>query len=302
MYAYKADFAIYNAEQLEEYDKEKAEEKKIKGRIIENTEYFKKRSRGLAVATLAGIIVYGAPLFLGTTAGLYMAKDDQYKPYITINGTEEQTTSFSKLKFVDKDINLEDTTRRYVIVFKNKDNGKVEIKVYDYTDSSISNTQLKTIDLDDERVIYCDTFKANSHKVKNSEDYFAGIYTGEDHRDIAMISFKTSKPLYVLESFFMIPLMCLGFEALMAVLNILLGGLLFFTDIYEEIEDLFHDVKKYYNANKRDKAELKRILEKVKSLESTIKLHDIQQEKLKAIEERNRVDEELESLHPMNRH
>ena len=100
----------------------------------------------------------------------------------------------------------------------------------------------------------------------------------------------------------MIPLMCLGFEALMAVLNILLGGLLFFTDIYEEIEDLFHDVKKYYNANKRDKAELKRILEKVKSLESTIKLHDIQQEKLKAIEERNRVDEELESLHPMNRH
>ena len=302
MYAYKADFAIYNAEQLEEYDKEKAEEKKIKGRIIENTEYFKKRSRRLAVATLAGIIVYGAPLFLGTKAGLYMSKDDQYKPYITINGTEEQTTSFSKLKFVDKDINLEDTTRRYVTVFKNKDNGKVEIKVYDYTDSSISNTQLKTIDLDDERVIYCDTFEANSRKVKNSEDYFAGIYTGEDHRDIAMISFKTSKPLYVLESFFMIPFMCYGFEVIMVILNVLLGEFFDFPLIYEEIEYLFHDVKKYYNENKRDKAELKRILEKVKSLESTIKLHDIQQEKLKAIEERNRVDEELESLHPMNRH
>ena len=94
-----------------------------------------------------------------------------------------------------------DTERRYVTVFSDTVDDVANIKLYDYTDSNITDEELKTIELDDKYLVLDQNINVstlegvkNDSYVRNGvkegmiiEDF--GVYTGNAHRDVARVKY-----------------------------------------------------------------------------------------------------------------
>ena len=101
---------------------------------------------------------------------------------------------------VEKDTYLEkfskytEEEKRYVTVFSEIDNEEyVEVKVYDYTISKYTDEELKTMDLDQSRIVYSDKIK-----LYDAKKTVLGDYDDHAHRDIARIKYDFSKGIYII--------------------------------------------------------------------------------------------------------
>ena len=146
------------------------------------------------IKKLVAKIVLITTLTVGTVtlipAMIYSEKDkNPYKKTVEINIDDEITNKDIKQFPILRDTILKEyynTTRKYVTVFGNTIGEKVQVKVYDYTDTNYTDEELKTIELDEHKIIFDDNVYVD--RAKASEVY--GKYTGKAHRDVSSVKFN----------------------------------------------------------------------------------------------------------------
>lgn len=87
-----------------------------------------------------------------------------------------------------------DTERRFVTVFSDTVDDNVNIRVYDYTDSALSDESLKNVALDESRLFLMQEINIKTYfgyELKPG-DYIKdlGIYTGKSHIDISRVKYE----------------------------------------------------------------------------------------------------------------
>ena len=152
----------------------------------------------IAFYTMLAIPTYLGPLAACIGLGYTFGKAIATHPYVSVNDTEplniaglqDSTHLDFKAAFPDDYMTR---TLQFITEFSETKNKKVVVKVYDYTDVDISQRELDSIELDEGRLIYLNTFSDK----QLSGDYISdktvlGKYSGKAHRDLSTLKYKVS--------------------------------------------------------------------------------------------------------------
>ena len=200
----------YKAEiSLGEFDKTVNENtneiKRIKGEIVKNNKHIKKLRASNAITfslvTVSLVVgLFGGIKFCKKWGWYKNRKEEENNAYIytetqkgmvSYDGAPDYSYFWSKNTHLEQE-SMFGTSRRYVTVFGDTtESGKVNVKVYDYTDVDLTDEELKTIELDSNKIIYEEFVKIESLRRVNSVSlgHVYGVYTGSAHRDVTHVSY-----------------------------------------------------------------------------------------------------------------
>ena len=236
------------------------------------------------------------PIYNSVRLAIKAHRNKLYKPNITMEGENEATTyNAGELEFISGDeaqdtFNSKENQKRFITVFNTKPENKVEVKVYDYTDSDMTDEELKKVTLDDEKLVYHRTFDNVSDEIQNSTENFASKFTGNSSRNVSTISFSMERSDKISNSFQL-------YLCMIVIVNQIMSWTIkkdsFTTAL---INSVCKDFKKLIESMKNQKGyneKLGTLQSELASLERQAKLDTLQDERLRAIAERNSVEEEL---------
>lgn len=185
------------------------------------------------------------------------------------------------------------TERKFVTVFGDTNDGMVEVKVYDYTGTNLSNDELKTIELDNSKIIYSEALQTEKFKddSKNGLKRVYGVYTGESHRDISTVNFSVTKDNDAVTNV-LLYMLSLYISTLITAIPAAgsIGILMETTDV----KGLYKDIKKLKEKRKPTLEEYEEVLNKIKKLQEQIDL----EKKKKEVIGNTTVEKELEEHKP----
>lgn len=172
------------------------EEKELKGKLTcYNTKILKNR---LKFYSMIGALI--AIPIVGYGVGNIISKPRKIVENITCETSfpvEEIKNSASSDddRYIDYNVlsDFVNSKRKFVTVFGDTNSkGHVEVKIYDYTDTDLSNEELKTIELDDSKIIYLSSVDSSVliNENKKGIEHLFGVYTGVAHRDISSVDFS----------------------------------------------------------------------------------------------------------------
>ena len=198
IYAFKGNITVSDISK--EIIKKKEEKAKIEGEVIVNKKAirgkkFKRACQGLIFTSYIGLslLVSGFLGFKGSKA-LIKGSNDLHEVHSVINDSKEVSMTVEKDTYLEKFSKYTEEEKRYVTVFSEIDNEEyVEVKVYDYTISKYTDEELKTMDLDQSRIVYSDKIK-----LYDAKKTVLGDYDDHAHRDIARIKYDFSKGIYII--------------------------------------------------------------------------------------------------------
>ncbi len=202
--------------------------------------------------------------------------NNPYTKTVTINIDDNETTKDVDDLLLYKTILKEyyNTTRKYVTVFGDAIDDKVNIKVYDYTNTNYTDEYLKELKLDENNLIFDETI---SEEEAYRVDLY-GKYTGETHRDVASVKFNKveNHPLD---------------EALIAFLfifGIVLAIVLIFCymdePLMKKLENIIVDIKEEKKSVEDLTQELLKLVEEAEAIEAKYSVNN------------TTVEEELENI------
>ena len=285
--------------------------KKVKGDIRTLNKKKIKAMSKLVMFTTIGVAVALAPMTAIMVPSYKLGKKGAKKNSSTKilidtpNGVKETHSTFYEPEFsyLFEDV-FRNTTRRYVTVFGDPigeevnergefEGKKVKVKVYDYTDSDISDEELKTITLDEDKLIYdsLDSVAFLERHNQNGENLY-GIYTGEAHRDVSIVDFHGEDTCELAVALFMGMLLAVVVEPL-TLLGFGEEGLI---DKY--IDKMKQILRDYNNSN----VTKQKLVEELEKLINEVKVLKEKQEAYNKIQETKKelynVDKELDNMKP----
>ena len=193
IYIYKNRDNIMLGDFNAEITKKKIEISGVRGDVTSNKEKLKSIGKKIALYTTLYI-----GIFIGsTTLGSFVGKSIVEKEATLISNVKVTTDFEDKTHTKNLDVqdvilrtkmlsSYLDKERKYVTVFGDTVNDEFNVKVYDYTDTNLTDEELRTIELDSNNLIYDSIHKAEDLHEKES---LYGVYTGEAHRDISTVNF-----------------------------------------------------------------------------------------------------------------
>ena len=219
----------------------------------------KKMCAKIAFWAVISIPVYLAPLFGITKLTKHIATKKEYAAEIITEDGEARRADYWDLYFSSSlPTDYKKQKLQYITEFGETVDNKVCIKVYNYTGLEVNEETIDNIELDIDRLVYCNYFEASSNTPLWLNGYL-GTYTGEAHRNFATIE----KHLYVTEdkvSFW-------GFTILFSVITYLIfGGILgalHSSDIHVLLDGVFNLVRQRARMV-QTKEEAEREIEKLK--------------------------------------
>lgn len=269
----------------------------IKESMIENKKKGRKALATAALCTTLTAVVVVWPVFSTLHKFVKYKQNKLYKPNITMDGqTEGKDYSAGSLEFVTGEEaremynNGKSNEKRFVTEFNTRPDNKVEVKIYDYTDSDMSDDELKGANLDEEKLVYHRTLDKTSEEITSSAENFAGQFTGDSSRSVSKIKFGLS-----------------GFDDVTSYLSstliwfiIINAWTCYFLNCKPVPSKLINAVIKDFNKtissienNGMFKEQLGKLKEEAKALEDQAKIESLYEERLKAIAERDQIDSEL---------
>lgn len=265
------------------------EKKELVEDIALNEKKMKKLKRKISLYNVATYLYMMGVGILLVHGMFLLAKKDKSKVTINNEKTIEHNKSFifmhdvrasegdKWLKDLIKENAKKDVIRSYITEFGEVDaDGKVNVKVYDYTGVEVSMDEIDTMVLDEERLVVNKTYGRSSYY----KDYF-GEDTGKAHRDFSTIDFKTGYSTFTNILKFMI-IFLYNFEVFASI---------------EEEKQKNEKYKEYLEIEKLTKDDTKRleeILLKIKALQEK----DLIATKLDTIRE-DTIDKKLEENKPI---
>ena len=233
--AHKADISVGGFQTL--LNEKTNEYNKIMNNIVVNNKAIKKlKKQKFIIGNLAYMC-----LAVGIFGGIKVCKhfgwydddiDKKYSIKVTTESYDEQAfavTDASTTQIVEEH-SYWDTTRRYVTEFGDlTENGNVLVRIYDYTDSPITDEELKTVELDERKLVYNNYVDYSSVKnEKNSIKCLFGVCNGVAHRDISHVDFietikKVPKDIFAKIVISLIPSIICMFPSIV-VSSILVGA------------------------------------------------------------------------------
>ena len=193
IYVYKNKDNIMLGEFTEEINKKKIEIAGVKGDVTSNKEKLKSIGKKIALYTTLYVGIFIGSTTLGSFVGKsIMEKEATLISNVKVTTDFEDKTHTKNLDIYDVILRTKmlrsylDKERKYVTVFGDTVNNEFDVKVYDYTDTNLTDEELRTIELDSNNLIYDSIHKVEDLHEKES---LYGIYTGEAHRDISTVNF-----------------------------------------------------------------------------------------------------------------
>ncbi len=188
LFAYKygksfPDFTSELGDSIEIRDDKISYLKKLKKQI-------KKFGAKAAFWTIFSIATYATPAAVFTHIGNRISTKKEYATEVISDDGVSRRGEYWDLPF---SASFPDDYRRqklqYITEFGETIDGKVVIKVYDYTGIDISKETINNIDLDINRLVYCNVEAVDSYTNSNTKWYrtYLGEYTGEAHRNITTV-------------------------------------------------------------------------------------------------------------------
>lgn len=195
------------------------EENKARNRISQIPSKLNYISKGIKGRTFALVPIVAVPLSI-ILSRKAMINDVEprcistgdYKTKVTIDNSDNGfyslhsigVDSYQRTIYDNIDQSYIGTQRRYISVFGDTNDGITNIKVYDYTDSNLSDDELNTITLDENRLFFNDDIDLKTFKnldvsknlkekgIDENKEYYIekiGIYTGKSHRNITKVAY-----------------------------------------------------------------------------------------------------------------
>ena len=214
----------------------------------------------------------------------YAIRDNNpYTKTATISIDDNETTKDVDDLLLYKTILREyyNTTRKYVTVFGDTIDNKVNIKVYDYTNTNYTDEDLKELKLDENNLIFDETIlEEEAYRVN-----LYGKYTGEAHRDIASVEFskkENNSPAYDA---------LLGFSfMLLLVASAIMLSPVFDNTLSKKLENVIRDIKEEKKSVVDLTQELLKLVEEAEAIEAKYSVDNTTvEEELKSIELSKRV-------------
>ena len=269
IYAFKGNITV--SDTSKEIIKKKEEKAKIEGEVIVNKKAirgkkFKRACKGLIVASTFGISVLLSGI-LGFKGSKVLMKhtNELNKAHSVINDSKEVSMTVEKDIYLEKFSKYTEEEKRYVTVFGEIDNEEyVEVKVYDYTISKYTDEELKTMDLDQTRIVYSDKIK-----FYDAKKTVLGDYDDHAHRDIARIKYDFSTGAYIITGGFL----TLGIELAIILIAAIISHCTKLDLIY-----YLYDGPRYQRAQLR------------------VKINSLEKENSKKVEELKQLKSELKEL------
>lgn len=141
----------------------------------------------IARTALVTTLTIGTMLFTPTIV-YAVENNDPYWKKVTIDIDDKTIEEKAEDLLLYKTILKEyyNTTRKYVTVFGETQSDKVNVKVYDYTNTNYTDEELKDIELDENYIIFDDMVSV--YRLERRTSVY-GEYTGKSHRDITSVKF-----------------------------------------------------------------------------------------------------------------
>lgn len=173
----------------------------LNGKLYVNKKAFKEKKFNSKIILSLPLLFASAATFVTIGGGISSSKRPaQYKTTTNIqtesvddieNKGEVKPIGESYTNYLDE--NFLNTEKRYVTEFSDTVDEIFHLKVYDYTDSELSDEELKTIKLDENRLFIDEDIDNNQRFKKfnkNDEIKNLGIYTENAHRDISRVFYE----------------------------------------------------------------------------------------------------------------
>ena len=301
LYAVKNGSSIveYNAELETQKNKKLDLEGTLKGDKEDISYMRRKLYKAIGITSIIPLIIFG-----GSYAKIYKEKAEEGKgkmQRIELEATEEKNIkSVASNSYLADDLlsRFMDTKRTLVTVFGDTVGETVEVKVYDYTDTSFSTEELKNIGLDESKLIYSKFLNVEElDSSRKSIGRVYGEYTGVAHRDISTVRFVDyGEPSFInkngtalagatVSTFLICLLLCILSIALLQYCPL---------DQISEIKDLILLVGNRKDVYKWDLEKYEDVLNKIKNIQTRIDLEKKKQEILG----QTTVDKELGDNRP----
>ena len=246
-------------EDNEQEIKEKLKEKEEKISAIKIAK--QKIKRAVAKMALYGMLIiptYVGPAVVSIAGAKAIARTKSYETRVVINGEELKESKTTEPLF--KEAISEEYKKRdfqYITDFGDTKDKKVVVKVYDYTGAEVSEDELDSIDLDDAKLIYCNTLKTKGL----SKGEVFGEYTGEAHRDITELKYEFDEDIYKAKT--------VGFSAMLLVGSYLVVFLIhmgFESNLFSATSDAHSEYEESTYAKRRAYRDLNDIEKKIADL------------------------------------
>ena len=157
---------------------------------IEEAEKHKKSIKKLgakaALWLMISVSVYVAPFFLIRKLSNRWSTKKEYAPEMIVDDNEPKRREYYNMPFSGSfPEDYKEQKLQYITEFGKTTNNKVVIKVYDYTGINVSKENLDNMDLDINKLVYCNV--EDTEFQNNNYSKYLGEYTGEAHRNITTL-------------------------------------------------------------------------------------------------------------------